>query len=265
MSISFKTGGNGTGVASREEPRFPLDNTSGQPWGLVTGVNGNVAYWVIKRAFDLIGAIILLIILSPLLLLVAILIKLDSPGPILFVQQRMGSRPLLKLKRVDGNIYWEVRSFPMYKFRSMFKDADESLHIARIWEYASDINDIAENGEVQTKLLDDPRVTRMGKFIRKTSIDELPQLFNVVKGEMSLIGPRPVPNYERYQYEPWHRERLATLPGLTGLWQVLGRSRVSFNRGIEMDLEYISKQSLWLDCKIMLLTIPAILSGRGAG
>ena len=246
-------------------PPFPQVQVSEQPWGLVVGVNGNYAYWAIKRVIDIIGAIFALIILAPLFALVAIAIKLDSPGPVFFVQSRMGAHPLHNLRKKDGPLYWEVRSFPMYKFRSMRADADESLHIQRIKEYAADINAEDPDGELHTKLIDDPRITRVGKIIRKTSIDELPQLINVLRGEMSLIGPRPVPNYERYQYEPWHRDRLATLPGLTGLYQVLGRGRMSFDEGIELDLKYISEQNLWLDIKIVALTIPAILSGKGAG
>jgi lipopolysaccharide/colanic/teichoic acid biosynthesis glycosyltransferase len=118
---------------------------------------------------------------------------------------------------------------------------------------------------VTVKLTDDPRITRVGRFLRRTSLDELPQLLNVLKGEMSLVGPRPVPPYEAAAYQDWHRERLAGLPGITGLWQVKGRGLVSFTEMVRMDIEYLRSQSTWLDFKIMLATIPAVLFGRGAG
>ena len=118
---------------------------------------------------------------------------------------------------------------------------------------------------LDSRLIDDPRVTRIGRILRRTSLDELPQLFNVIRGEMSLVGPRPVPLYEVAAYQPWQRERLAALPGITGLWQVRGRCELSFEDMVRLDVEYIRNQSIWLDFKILSLTIPAVLSGRGAG
>lgn len=266
MTVSLKASGEtASGAMPRTVEVDSFHKVTEQPWGLVAGVSGRETYWAIKRIVDLIGAVVLLTLLSPLMLLIAVLIKLDSPGPVFFVQQRLGSRPLYKGRGKGSEMYWEVRSFPMYKFRSMFHNVDESLHIERIREYASGIIETDEDGDLQIKLTDDPRITRVGRIIRKTSLDEFAQLINVIRGEMSIIGPRPVPIYERFQYQSWHRDRLATLPGITGLWQVKGRNQVTFDRAIEMDLEYIANQSLWLDIKIVLLTIPAMISGRGAG
>ncbi len=199
-----------------------------------------------KRILDYVLTIPGLIIISPLLLTVAIAIKLDSKGPIIYKQKRVG---------LDGKI------FNMYKFRSMVQDADDTLHKAQIKAYADGRLD--ENEGV--KLKDDPRITRVGKFIRSTSIDELPQLINILRGEMSLVGPRPVPIYEAERYTLWHSERLRVLPGLTGLWQVSGRSYVSFDEQLRLDIRYIRHQSLALDIKILFYTLPVVLSRRGSG
>lgn len=218
------------------------------------------SYYFCKRCLDVILSLLLLILLAPLMLLIAILIKLDTSGPIFFVQERVGSR-----RRFRGNhVVWEVQNFPFYKFRSMVRDADQSLHEAYIKAFAEGRTDIAEESGGKFKLTTDARVTRIGHLIRKTSLDELPQLLNVLKGDMSLVGPRPVPTYEVAQYQGWHHKRLASLPGLTGLWQVKGRCQVPFDEMIQIDIDYIYSQSLWLDFKILLLTIPAVLSGRGA-
>jgi len=208
----------------------------------------NLAYnrsWK-KLLLDYLITIPLIILLIPLFIIVGIAIKLDSKGPIIFKQKRVG---------MDGKI------FNMYKFRSMFTDADDSIHKARIQAYFEGKID-PEKG---VKLTEDPRITRVGKFIRSTSIDELPQLFNVLKREMSLVGPRPVPIYEAEKYKLWQSERLRVLPGITGLWQVSGRSRVSFDEQLRLDIRYIRNQSLLTDIKILLYTIPAVLSKRGAG
>ncbi|MEW5961321.1 MAG: sugar transferase, partial [Chloroflexota bacterium] len=209
---------------------------------------------------DVVLATILLILLAPLLLIIAILIKLDSPGPIFFTQERVGARR----KSYNGRIIWEIQNFEVYKFRSMVHNADPAIHRAYIKAFIEGIvEQSAENGG-KYKLTNDPRVTRLGGLLRKTSLDELPQLINVLKGEMSLVGPRPVPTYEVAEYQEWHHERLAALPGITGFWQVYGRCQVSFEQMIEMDVEYIRNQSLWLDLNILWRTIPAVLSGRGA-
>jgi lipopolysaccharide/colanic/teichoic acid biosynthesis glycosyltransferase len=216
-------------------------------------------YFFCKRILDTALAFVLLILLSPLLALIALAIKLESPGPVIFVQQRVSTRRRSR----GGTVIWEIRSFPVYKFRSMVHNADPTPHRAYIKALAAGYIP-AGASQKQFKLSRDPRITRVGRLLRRTSLDELPQLLNVLKGEMSLVGPRPVPLYEVAQYKDWHYQRLTALPGLTGLWQVKGRGRVSFDEMIRLDLEYIVNQSLWFDLQILLLTIPAVLSGHGA-
>ncbi len=220
----------------------------------------NSLKFTVKRALDIILASVLLIILSPVLVLIALAIKLDSRGPVLFVQERVGARRLRKA----GKTVWGIRTFSLYKFRSMVADADESVHIAYIKAFVDGNVNASEDTSSQFKLTNDKRVTRVGSFLRKSSLDELPQLFNVLRGEMSLVGPRPVPIYEVEGYQARHFERLAALPGITGLWQVQGRCQVPFEDMVRLDIDYIRKQSLWLDLKLLLLTIPTVLSKRGA-
>lgn len=221
--------------------------------------NENIYYYC-KRVMDLVLAVILLVLLAPVMVLITILIKLDSSGPIFFVQERVGA----KRRSGNGQTVWEIHTFACYKFRSMVKNADPSLHQAHIKAYVEGRVDTLAGDEAKFKLKNDPRITRIGKLLRKTSLDELPQLFNVLKGEMSLVGPRPVPTYEVAEYHPWHYERLTTLPGLTGPWQIHGRGEVTFDEMIQMDIEYVRNASLWLDIKTLFLTVPAVLSGRGA-
>jgi exopolysaccharide biosynthesis polyprenyl glycosylphosphotransferase len=196
---------------------------------------------VAKRWIDLCGSVILLFVLSPILLIVAALIKLDSPGPVFFRQERVG---LYK------------RRFRLIKFRTMVDGADRQQQV---------LEHLNEAAGPVFKIREDPRITRLGKFLRRFSIDELPQLLNVLKGEMSLVGPRPLPvrDVERIAVQ-WHKRRLSMKPGLTCLWQVNGRSNVSFDHWVLMDLAYIDKWSLALDLKILLKTIPAVLKGAGA-
>jgi len=206
----------------------------------------------VKRLFDIVISAVLLIVLSPVWLLISLFIKLDSRGEILFEQERIG---------MDG------RRFLCYKFRTMRSDAGEELHREA---YRKNINGLIEanagNDEkpVFGKVKDDPRVTRIGKFLRRTSLDELPQFLNVLKGEMSVVGARPPIPYEVEEYDIWHRKRLDMKPGITGLWQVSGRNRLTFEEMVKIDLYYIENWSLWLDLKIILLTLPAILRGDGA-
>ena len=199
-----------------------------------------------KRAFDLLLTVPGTILISPVLIVTAIAIRLDSSGPAIYTQNRVG---------LDGRI------FKIYKFRSMHNNSDENLHKQQIEAYAN--GHLEGNGTY--KLQADPRITRVGKFIRKTSIDELPQIFNVLKGDMSLVGPRPVPVYEADKYNLWHSERLTTPPGITGLWQVSERSSASFDNQLRLDIRYIRNQSLKLNIQILLNTIPAVLSKKGAG
>jgi exopolysaccharide biosynthesis polyprenyl glycosylphosphotransferase len=205
---------------------------------------------IAKRAFDTLAVTPGLILLSPLLLMVAVAIKLDSPGPVLFRQTRVGENGCL---------------FTMLKFRSMKIGNDTRAHERHVASLIRENLNVDQMGGSSLKLIDDPRITRVGRFIRRTSIDELPQLFNVLRGEMSLVGPRPPIPYELEMYQDWHKRRLEALPGITGLWQVRGRNRVSFDEMVRMDLEYIWHQSFWLDIGILLRTPLAVLSGRGAG
>ncbi|NLJ35481.1 MAG: sugar transferase [candidate division WS1 bacterium] len=198
------------------------------------------AYLFAKRCMDVIGAATALLIISPLLLGVAVAIKLTSPGPVFYRQLRLGR---------------DARPFYMLKFRSMRKDADAMR--AQLAEFNE------ADGPV-FKIRSDPRVTSVGRFIRKYSIDELPQLWHVLVGTMSLVGPRPPIPEEVASYEEWHKRRLTVKPGLTCIWQVQGRSDVSFDEWMRMDIEYIETRSLLLDIKLLLKTVPAVLGGRGA-
>jgi exopolysaccharide production protein ExoY len=217
-------------------------------------------YNAAKRSVDVLLAGLVLILLLPLLLLIAVLIKLDSPGPVFFTQERVGS----KRKRLGRQAIWIIRNFTMYKFRSMVQDADSSVHEAYIRDFVEGRVQPTQESGGKFKLTNDARVTRVGGLLRKFSLDELPQLLNVLKGDMSLVGPRPVPPYEVACYGNGHHNRLAALPGITGFWQVKGRCQVSFEEMIRMDLEYIRNASLAFDLKILFLTIPAVLSRRGA-
>lgn len=209
----------------------------------ITHYTGVIEGWpvVIKRALDFSLALIALIVLSPAMLLAALLIKLTSPGPILFTQKRIG---------------YNKRKFTIYKFRTMAVDAENKM------QQLEHLNEVS--GPV-FKIKHDPRITPVGRFLRKTSIDELPQLVNVLKGDMSLVGPRPLPvrDYEGFS-EDWHRRRFSVRPGVTCLWQVYGRSSIPFEKWMELDMQYIDRWSLWLDLKILAKTIPAVLRGLGA-
>jgi lipopolysaccharide/colanic/teichoic acid biosynthesis glycosyltransferase len=217
-------------------------------------------YFVVKRALDYFGAAVLVLLSLPLTILIAVLIKIETPGPVFFTQQRVGSKRRYK----NGECTWEIRTFRVYKFRTMAHNTDQSLHIAYIRAFAHNLAARSAERSAQFKLSNDPRITRIGRLLRTTSLDELPQLLNILRGEMSLVGPRPVPIYEAAEYRPQDWQRLAALPGLTGLWQITGRSQVPFDEMIRMDLEYVRRQSLWFDLKILLGTIPAVLLCRGA-
>lgn len=195
---------------------------------------------ILKRAMDIVGSSVILVALSPVFLLAAIAVLVSSQGPIFFVQERVGR---------------SGRPFRMYKFRSMRKDANKTRDQ---YERANE-----RSGPI-FKIRKDPRITRVGRFLRKLSIDELPQLINVLRGEMSLVGPRPPLPGEFRRYQTREMERLSVTPGMTCIWQVSGRSEVDFSEWVDLDLEYIRTWSLRLDLKLLLLTIPAVISGRGA-
>lgn len=221
-------------------------------------VGSGRAFFPIKRVIDIVGSGLLLLLLSPLLAIICLAIKLDSPGPVLFIQKRMGAKRL-----GSPNASWQTQPFEIFKFRSMYHESDESLHQEYIKEFVTGSVEASADG-AKFKLNGDSRITRVGRVIRRASIDELPQLLNVLRGEMSLVGPRPVPQYEVDGYLPWHMERLDALPGMTGYWQVYGRGRVTFEEMMRMDIKYVRSQSIWLDLKLLMLTIPAVLRGSGA-
>jgi lipopolysaccharide/colanic/teichoic acid biosynthesis glycosyltransferase len=221
-------------------------------------------YYLSKRVMDFILSLLALILLSPLLAIVAVLIKLDSSGPVIFKQDRI----TVKRKTHADITYWQKITFRCYKFRTMVCDANPSLHQTYIKALIE--NDCQSMAEIQgedtkvRKLTHDPRITRLGRILRKTSIDEIPQFINVLKGEMSLVGPRPAIPYEIEMYKSWHFRRLETKPGITGLWQVTARSLCDFDQIIKLDIDYVDHQSLWLDLKIILKTPIAVLFCRGA-
>ena len=199
----------------------------------------------VKRWMDLAIGVPLLIVLAPVFALVAVLIRWDSPGPVFFRQTRigMGGKP-----------------FAMWKFRTMVRDAPDALHRALVLPLVRGTADLNATAPQRFyKLAGDPRITRVGRWLRRTSLDELPQLLNVLSGEMSLVGPRPPVTYEYDAYDTWQFERLGMPQGMTGLWQVSGRNRLSYRRMNEIDIEYVRRWSLWLDLKILVKTPRAVI------
>ncbi len=199
-----------------------------------------ISSYFVKRTFDLVLSIVLLVLFLPIFVLTAAVIMIDSRGPVFFRQTRVGRAG---------------RRFTLYKFRSMVANADSMK---------KDVSGGESRDSVTFKMKNDPRITGVGRFIRRFSIDELPQLINVIKGEMSLVGPRPPVPEEVEKYSEDDRKRLLVKPGMTCLWQISGRSDVSFREQVELDKQYIASQSILLDVKILLKTIPAVLAGRGA-
>jgi lipopolysaccharide/colanic/teichoic acid biosynthesis glycosyltransferase len=202
-----------------------------------------------KRGLDIVGSAMALIVLSPLMAILALLIKFSSKGPVLFRQSRVGYRGI---------------PFTFLKLRTMRESNDRSVHKEFVQRFIA--GEMESEGPTQVyKIENDPRVTRVGKFLRKTSLDELPQFWNVLVGDMSLVGPRPPIPYEVEYYDIWHRRRILEVkPGLTGLWQVKGRSRTTFNEMVRLDLQYANSWSIWLDLKILFETPIAMISGDGA-
>ena len=210
---------------------------------------------LVKRVVDVVGAVTGLILLSPFLLLIAVAIKLDTSGPVFFRQDRIGRGK---------------RPFRVWKFRTMRDGVSHDVHKAFVESQLNGDRGSANSvpgrdGEPVFKLITDDRVTRVGRFLRRMSLDELPQLINVLRGEMSLVGPRPPLPYEVERYERWQFDRLGVLPGMTGLWQVSGRSRLTYREMCELDVSYVERWSLWLDFKILLKTVPVVLFNSGNG
>jgi exopolysaccharide biosynthesis polyprenyl glycosylphosphotransferase len=217
---------------------FELDDVDGVPLLGIHRSELTRSARMVKRVVDVVAATLALSLLAPLIAIIAVLIKLDSRGPVLFSQMRIGRHG---------------REFRLHKFRSMVEGADAQK---------ASLMDLNET-EGLFKIANDPRVTRVGRLLRTTSLDELPQLWNVLRGEMSLVGPRPPLVSEVQGYNVWHRRRLSMKPGMTGLWQVRARTEQDFDRWVETDLEYIDSWSLWLDLRILLRTIPAVLNREG--
>jgi lipopolysaccharide/colanic/teichoic acid biosynthesis glycosyltransferase len=205
-------------------------------------------YRVAKRSLDLAASVIGLILVSPILAAVAVAVTIESGGPIFFRQERLG---------LGG------RPFTLYKFRSMFTSAEQDRHRDHVRDLIR--GDAPEDPEAEGVWLPipaDPRVTRLGAFLRRSHLDELPQLINIVRGEMSLVGPRPPIPYEVEVYEPWHLRRLSVIPGLTGLWQATAWGRISFDEGVALDLAYVERRSFWFDLRLIGRTLWQIVTGR---
>lgn len=216
-----------------------LDEIETMPFILFSATTHSMMGLFIKRLFDIIGSFFLIVLFSPLLLIIAILVKTTSPGPLIFTQIRSTLRG---------------RTFPMYKFRTMVQGAENML---------DELQSKNESTGPTFKIQNDPRVTRVGRFLRRYSLDELPQLFNVLVGQMSLVGPRPPIPAEVEKYEPWQRRRLSMRSGCTCLWQIGGRNALSFEEWMTLDLQYIDTWSLWLDVKILAKTLSAMIRGTG--
>ncbi len=197
-------------------------------------------YRASKRAFDLVVGSAILLLLLPVIPLIALMIRLDSPGPVFYRQRRVG----------QGGT-----EFDFYKFRSMYVDADRRLE---------ELRERNETDGPVFKMRNDPRVTSVGRFLRRSSLDEIPQIFNVLRGDMSIVGPRPALPHEVAQYRPWHRRRLEVKPGITCLWQIAGRSHIGFEEWMRLDMEYLKTRSFLTDLRIFVQTIPAVIARRGA-
>ena len=229
--------------------------------------NDDHTYYFLKRCLDVTVVLLSLLLIAPLMVLIAVIVKLDSPGPAIFIQKRVGAK-----RSFNGSSwFWEPVSFNMYKFRTMKTGASSKIHHEFMKAYIQGneakldhIRSERKKEKARYKITNDPRVTKLGLFLRKSSLDELPQLINVLKGQMSLVGPRPAIPYEVEIYKQWHHQRLETMQGITGLWQVKGRSQTTFDDMVNMDIEYIQNQSIWQDIRLLMLTVPASIWGKGA-
>ncbi len=216
----------------------------------IIGLKVPNSYLLIKRILDVLIALVLILLFGPLMLVIALGIRISSPGPIFYRQTRIGK---------NG------KPFSMLKFRSMQVVNNPDLHREYVQKLIKENTEPRTLGKSSLKILADARITGLGKYLRKFSLDELPQFFNVLKGEMSIVGPRPPLPYEYEIYSEWHKQRLAVLPGITGMWQAMAHNIVSFDDMVRLDIEYIQSMSLWLDLKIMFLTPVEMIRGKGAG
>lgn len=218
----------------------------------------------VKRSVDVIAALVLLVVTAPIMLIVALAVKLSSPGPVIFKQTRVGGAT----RRQGSDLVWKLRPFTIYKFRTMVANNDDSQQRALAKAYLTgSYGSPAEFGDVEGsfKATTDRRITPLGRHLRRWSLDELPQLFNVLRGDMSLVGPRPALPFEVQEYQPHHMLRFGAKPGITGLWQVMGRSTLPFEEMARLDRQYCANQSILLDLRIMARTVAVVLTGKGAG
>ncbi len=270
--VGQHAGENGSGRISGELRLPPRDATSdikvvltGETVALEDPRPGRV-YYTAKRVFDFVLALLALLLTLPILLIVAIAIKIDSPGPVIFRQERLHSR---RIRKGDG-VWWLVEPFTFFKLRTMTATADPELHRAYISAFMNGDEQgirsfVPDSPDGSYKMSADPRITRVGRVLRKLSLDELPQLWNVLTGDMSLVGPRPHLAYEVAMYSGDQLHRLAAPPGITGLSQVEARALAPFETMVDYDLEYVKKRSLLVDLGILARTIPVVLSRKGAG
>jgi len=236
-------------VRVRFNPVWPQVEAESRAAGVLPGGRRWIT-GVLKRALDVMGSVALLILFAPVLFMVAAIVRLTSAGPIFFRQTRVGLG---------------AKHFTMLKFRTMFANSDHAIHREYVNAFIKASGNGGTTGTLH-KMVHDPRITPIGRVLRKTSLDELPQFINVLRGDMSLVGPRPPLPYEVEQYKSWHRRRIIDAkPGITGLWQVVGRSRTTFDEMVRLDLRYARTPSLWTDIKILLATPGAVISGKGAG
>lgn len=230
-----------TVTGTLEKPKFEIVNAGADRCNMREIYRGKSAvYKLIKRLMDVLLSAAALLVLSPVFLITAVVIKCEDRGPVFFVQQRAGK---------------DMKPFSIYKFRSMYVNADEKM--------AEMMKHNEQTGHA-FKIKDDPRITRTGKVIRRFSIDELPQLINIIKGDMSIVGPRPILTFQMEECSPYERQRLVVRPGLTCYWQIGGRADVTWEEWVELDLDYIEDMGLWTDLKMILRTVPVVFSGDGA-
>ena len=230
-----------TVTGTLEKPKFEIVNAGADRCNMREIYRGkSTVYKLIKRFMDVLLSAAALLVLSPVFLITAVVIKCEDRGPVFFVQQRAGK---------------DMKPFSIYKFRSMYVNADEKM--------AEMMKHNEQTGHA-FKIKDDPRITRAGKVIRRFSIDELPQLINIIKGDMSIVGPRPILTFQMEECSPYERQRLVVRPGLTCYWQIGGRADVTWEEWVELDLDYIEDMGLWTDFKMIARTVPVVFRGDGA-
>ena len=255
-------------TASLDLPCDPADPTLGHVQALALGgpEGGKAPYFLVKRVIDVVLILVIAPVVVPIVIVLGVLVRLGSSGPAIFTQERLGAR----WTRRDGTWAWELCPFTFYKLRTMVHDADTALHRSYLDAYIAGDDDairLANPGASDGcyKIAGDPRVTRIGATLRRFSLDELPQLWNVLKGDMSLVGPRPPLSYEVARYTPSQLQRLAGPAGITGWWQVNGRSTLTFQEMVDLDKSYLARQSLRLDLRVIARTIGVVVTGHGAG